>query len=120
METIIIINEQHSLLAEQREILTDKFGEWETLLVPAEGWDKKERDKICENLEGKQNIIFISPIPGMIKRLSAVSGYVCAQEKDWGKPTLTVSVFANDRREKKELPNGKVISITSQTGWYLE
>jgi len=25
----------------------------------------------------------------------------------------------NDRREKKELPNGRVISVVAQTGWQL-
>ena len=34
METTIIINEQHKLLPEQQDILTETFGTYSTLLVP--------------------------------------------------------------------------------------
>jgi hypothetical protein len=38
------------------------------------------------------------------------SGFICM--RPW--------VFSNDTREKKELPDGKVISVLAKTGWYLE
>jgi hypothetical protein len=52
-------------------------------------------------------VVFVSPIPAMIKRLVATKG---ADE---------VLIFCNDKREKKELPNGKVIYVVAQDGWYL-
>ena len=58
METTIIINEQHKLLPEQQDILTETFGEWTTILVPATGWNKQYRDSLCKLLTG--NIVFVS------------------------------------------------------------
>ena len=72
MKTTIIISEQHTLLPEQEEILTEKFGTWATILVPATGWTKEERDIICNALRG--NVVFISPIQGMILDLAFVFG----------------------------------------------
>lgn len=59
METTIIINEQHKLLPEQQDILTETFGTYSTLLVPTTGWDKQYRDSLCKVLTG--NIVFVSP-----------------------------------------------------------
>ena len=58
METTIIINEQHKLLPEQQIILTETFGTYSTLLVPATGWNKQYRDSLCKVLTG--NIVFVS------------------------------------------------------------
>ena len=116
METTVIINEQHTLLEQQARILNEKFGDFQRLLVPSEGWNKKERDHICDSLSG--NVIFVSPIPGMIQRLAADAAANAAES---GHSTaLRTFVFSNDRREKKELPNGRIISVTAQEGWYLE
>ena len=107
--TTIIINEQHSLLASQRTLLEENFGSWNTILVPAEGWNREEQENVYKNLTGI--IIFISPIPYLIK-LSAISMATNG--------TITnCFVMANDRREKKELPNGKVIFTVAKEGWYL-
>ena len=47
-KAIIILNEQHTLLPEQEEILTARFGKFETLSVPANGWTKFEQEQaIC-------------------------------------------------------------------------
>lgn len=113
MKTTIIISEQHTLLQEQEAILKEKFGAWSTILVPATGWTREERGIICDTLRG--NIVFVSPIPGMILDLAFVFG-----ASRVGMHKVRPWVFSNDTREKKELPNGKVISVTAQTGWYLE
>jgi hypothetical protein len=113
MKTTVIINEQHTLLPEQEAILKEKFGAWTEILVPATGWTKEERDIICNALSG--NVVFVSPIGGMILDLAFVYGAAPV-----GMHTVRPFVFSNDNREKKELPNGKVISVTAQTGWYLE
>jgi len=116
METTIIINEQHELLPQQARILEEKFGDYQRILVPSEGWNKEERDHICDSLIG--NVIFVSPIPGMIQRLAADAAEAAAEAGH--SAVLRTFVFANDHRVKKELPNGKVISVTAQEGWYLE
>lgn len=113
MKTTIIISEQHTLLPEQESILKEKFGEWATILVPATGWTKEERDIICNALSG--NVVFVSPIPGMILDLAFVFG-ACPV----GMHTVRPWVFSNDNREKKELPGGKVVSVVAESGWYLE
>lgn len=115
MKTTIIINEQHTLLEEQKTILEEKFGTWTTILVPATGWVLEEREIICDTLRG--NVVFVSPIPGMILDLAGRASFEsCTHYSQKVRPW----VFSNDNREKKELPGGKVISVTAQTGWYLE
>ena len=115
LKTTIIISEQHTLLPEQESILKEKFVEWATIPVPATGWTKEERDIICDAIRG--NVVFVSPIPGMILDLSGRASFESATH---GSQTVRPWVFSNDTRKKKELPNGKVISVTAPTGWYLE
>jgi hypothetical protein len=64
-------------------------------------------------------VLFISPIPRMIKLLSedAVLNQIQAKHSI-SKVTLT-TVMCNDTREKVELPNGKIIHKISETGWYI-
>ena len=113
--TTVIINEQHSLLNEQMSILCSRFPGFETLLVPATGWDYDTQMREAAKLSGR--VIFVSPIPLMIKALTKriKTGTVVFPDGD----VLDVLIFANDRREKKELPNGKTISVVAKTGWYL-
>lgn len=115
MKTTIIISEQHTLLPEQESILKEKFGSWFTLLAPATGWVREEREIICDAIRG--NVVFVSPIPGMILDLAWRASFESCTN---GSHTVRPWVFSNDNRDKQELPYGKVISVTAQTGWYLE
>jgi hypothetical protein len=125
-KAIIILNEQHKLLPEQEAILIQRFGRFETLSVPATGWTKDEQDQAIRQITC-QIVVFVSPIPYMIKKLSMDAACSNARNDDHGgllpcpKNTAVELVFvmANDTREKKELPGGKVISVTAKTGWYL-
>lgn len=122
-KVVVIINEQHKLLEEQEEILKNSFGRWETLLVPAKGWSLGEQESILDSLINK-TIVFASPIPFLIKRLSFVEGYAhednCIHANGLLEGHRTkVYVFHNDRREKLELPNGKVVHTVAKTGWQL-
>ena len=40
------------------------------------------------------------------------------KRKSYGYGTQ-VLVFHNDKRQKRELPNGKIISVVAETGWQL-
>lgn len=109
--TAVIINKQHSLFEEQKEILDERFPNWEFFFVPENGWNLEEMEMIEMELQKFQTIIFASPIPILIKR-STISA-LCV-----GMPE-TILVFHNDKREKKELPGGKIIQAVSSTGWKL-
>lgn len=121
MKAKVIINEQHSLMKEQEDLLNRKFGEdgWEFLSVPSTGWTIEEQRKIAWELEGgifkKSTVVFASPVPFLLARMGTVVG----QEESTGVICTEIFLFHNDRREKKELPNGKVISVVAQTGWQL-
>jgi hypothetical protein len=110
MKAVVIINEQHTLLAEQEKILREKFEEIEFVMVPASGWTLDEMralartDKFQERHYKDTFIVFISPIPGLIKALFNLHN---------------VLMFHNDNREKKELPNGKIIMTVAKEGWQL-
>lgn len=117
----VILNEQHSLMESQKAILDKTFGEngWEFLKVPANGWTLEEQIEISKSLVGtvfeKSTIIFASPIPVLMSRLSSLMG----EQKALQIQGTQVFVMHNDRREKKELPGGKVISVVAKEGWQL-
>lgn len=123
MRNIIIINEAHSLLSEQEKILKEKFGTYEFLHVPKNGWSKEDQQKIAKKLinEGG-NIVFISPVPMLMALIAFYKGYGRAGIET-GQPLMgwdiNLYLFHNDKREKKELPNGKIIQVVAQTGWQL-
>ena len=118
----VIINENHNLLPEQTKILNERFN-WEFLLVPKTGWNKQERLDIYWELS--DHVIFVSPIPGLLQRCSKAAALNSISHElnfDTGE-NYNISgcwVFSNDTREKKELPNGKIIFTVAKTGWYLE
>lgn len=117
MATYLVINEQHSLMAEQEELLKAYSG-YKTILAPAEGWSREQIDVAVEEFEAGDTIIFASPIPYMIKRLASalveVPDMSIMQDLKFN-----VKVFHNDKREKIELPNGKIINKVAQTGWEI-
>lgn len=121
MRAIVIMSEQHQLWYEQKILLNKRFHklvpgdelwtdevtrDWEILSVPADGWTLKEQKDIVEQLmQEDATIVFASPIPYLLKELARL-----------GKPVL---VFHTDKREKKELPGGKIISVVAKDGWQL-
>lgn len=127
MKAIVIINEQHSLLSDQNRILNSYFDSYELYKVPAEGWSIKQmneqvdNDIIQENYNYSKAIVFASPVPYLLAHCASVSGRIDTAREDYGLaiPELYVYLFHNDKREKKELPNGKVISVVAKEGWQL-
>jgi len=125
MTVSVFLNEQHRLLVDQVAVLNEKFGadDWVIVPIPETGWNLEEQKQVIAELEG--DVVFASCPPVMVKLASVASvsnyaqGMVGTSLDSPGKSIDEVFVFANDRREKKELPNGKVISVTAQTGWYL-
>lgn len=121
MKVYVIKNEQHNLFDEQVQLLQDRFGSYEEYLVPADGWVLEEMKQHVDFLyQNADIIIFASPVPYMLMRLS----YLAAQCIDLNTGTKAyalerVYVFHNDRREKKELPNGRIIQTVASTGWQL-
>ena len=102
----VVLNEQHQLMAEQIRILDERYAEqgWELYTVPAVGWTYEEMEEVAHDLSHCE-VVFASPVPAVMKLLSNKSN--------------TWHVFHNDRREKKELPNGRVIMTVAQEGWVI-
>lgn len=119
-QTIVVINEAHSILPNQKTLLDEKFPEgYEILSVPEMGWTKKEMDEQNNKILQHDNAVFVSPIPYMIAALSFDSGYYRCMDDNQLKDLFTVFIFHNDVREKKELPNGKIIFTVAKEGWEL-
>jgi len=118
----VIINEQHSLFPQQKEILDQRFQSWEFFKIPAEGLTLDEQRQIVQEL--KENIIvFASPVPFLMKELAYISGFADPINCENANGLLIgygtqVLVFHNDKREKKEI-NGRIISVVAETGWQL-
>ncbi len=94
-KVLVLINEQHSLMPAQEEILKEKFGQWEFVKVPATGWTIDKMKNVAQDLylalveakpafpgaknnkmkavmtsnTGKHNtaIVFVSPNPYLLK-----------------------------------------------------
>lgn len=109
MTAKVIISEQHTILPEQMDKLDLNFGEngWRRFNIPADGLSLHEQMEFVDRLQD-DIIVFLSPIPCMIAARLNQAGY---------KPSTFI--FNNDNRDKKELPNGKIISVVAQTGWEL-
>jgi len=99
------------------------------LRVPAKGWTREEMDQIAKRIhkealqrrkerkEGRTNVVFVSPVPYLLSLLTfQLGGYY---GEDAVVPPFRVFLFHNDRREKKELPNGKIIFTIPPEGWEL-
>ncbi|OXB94795.1 hypothetical protein [Parageobacillus galactosidasius] len=107
MKVFVIKNEQHSLFEEQIRLLHERFGYYKEYLVPADGWTLAQmQEHIAFLSQNADTIVFASPIPYMIKQLSRYN-------------YLRVFVFHNDKREKRVLPDGRVIQTVASTGWQL-
>jgi len=101
----VIINEQHKILPQQGDILHKEFADnYEIIPVPSKGWSIKEMDSIINNSNPADTFVFISPIPYMIK---------------WTSIKRRCLIFHNDKRNKKELPNGIISGTPAKTGWIL-
>jgi len=136
MEKMIIIkNEKHSLMDDQKRAL-DEFiqkrlnvmPEISTLPVPESGWTKEDMEEIMKkNFSHGEWAVFVSPIPYMISRLAWSSGAWGVVHELNHKPDdlfcSAVLVFHNDKREAKEIPDGKggvrMIHSVAPTGWIL-
>ena len=108
---VVIKNVTHRLFEEQQVLIEQlaNADEIKYLEVPADGWDLQEMDRILENFESYADdtkFVFISPIPYLLKETV----------KRYGDRTL---VFHNDHREKKELPDGRIIQVVASKGWQL-
>jgi len=121
MYTFVVINRQHRILPEQYNILKKEFGKFYKIQVPPEGWTLTQQMSLVEKLSELAdkhgiNVVFISPVPLLIALLS----YESALRKHikHAKP-LNVYIFHNDKRIKKELPDGRVISVIPEEGWKL-
>ena len=110
---VVIKNVTHRLFDEQQmlieQLATNADEDIKVLEVPADGWDLQEMNRVLENFESYADdtkFVFISPIPYLLKETA----------KRYGDRTL---VFHNDHREKKELPDGRIIQVVSSKGWQL-
>ena len=108
MKTLIIINEQHTLLPDQQRVLDENLRRgWELFPVPAEGWTLAEmREDVLLEI-GDRPVVFVSPIPALILMLAG------------SRAGVNIAVMHNDRRVAKELPGGRVVHTVAPEGWEL-
>jgi len=101
VSTAVVINEQHFILPEQHKLLPYQY---ETVKVPAKGWTLLEMSEmvVCAEMDC---VIFISPVPALMK--------LCSLHN------ISWQVMHNDRRDKVELPDGRIIMTLAKEGWVL-
>lgn len=123
MKNTIIINETHSLLPEQERLLIETFDSYGYLFVPKDGWSLYDQQRIARDLvlEGG-SVVFVSPVPVLLAYIGFYKGYGRAG-LDIGQPFVGINtdlfIFHNDQRIKKELPDGRIISVLAKEGWEL-
>lgn len=108
----VVINEQHSLMEDQYRALRERgFSEIEFVKIPKDGLTKDEQMKLAEELKEEKSIVFASPVPVLMAQLAFWAGA--------GYGTDKIYVLHNDKREKRELPNGNIVSVVAKEGWEL-
>ena len=113
----VVISEQHTLSPQQ--VLLLKGYDVNFIKVPANGWTLNEMKAVLEEWKRRNyNIIFVSPIPFLIKSYAFYLGELWNNDNFFETPPFCKVMF-NEKREKVELPDGKVISKTAQDGWQL-
>lgn len=124
-KVFIIINEQHSIMEDQKKVIQEKFpnAKLEKVAIPAKGLNLQEISELSFNLYHKAVredavIIMASPIPAMIKNITAMIYQIEGESQGIAKNT-DIFILHNDRREKKELPNGKIVFTVAKEGWQL-
>jgi len=117
---IVLINEQHSVMDQQRELLNSLYGldQWSLLKIPSNGLNVDQQEDLGEELSkviyhSEADIVFASPVPFLLTLLAYADGRA---NRETG---ACVKVFHNDQRVKKELPNGKIIYTVAPTGWVI-
>ena len=126
---LVIINESHSLMPDQRRVLDSEIGEgsWSTLLVPEAGWTLDEirnvyvsiaesaPERLAEDEVGGLHVVFASPVPALLNYIAQLAG---AETR-----LLTCWVLHNDHRVAKEVPDGRggvrIVHSIAPTGWRL-
>jgi len=100
-----------NLLQEQEQLLDATFNNhessegWLILSIPAAGLTAEQQMVLADSLKGF-DVVFASPLPLLIRELA-------------GRDRERVFIFHNSRREKKELPGGKIIYTVPKEGWEL-
>ena len=120
----IIINEQHSLLPDQDRVLRKKFNDHnlEFVKVPASGWTIEEMKQKINELSQADVVVFVSPVPYILAMMSFDRGYDQGFGLAGGQfpdQASEVFIFMNEHREKKELPDGRMIQVLAPIGWKL-
>jgi len=108
-KAIVIINEVHSLKEEQKKLLQEYFGGYCRYNILKTGLTLNQMEDVAKDLFklGNVQIVFASPIAPLLLMVLDYSA------------RNNVHVFHNDKRDKKELPNGKVIYTIAEKGWQL-
>ena len=123
MKTVVVINEAHTLMEDQKRVLEELNKDFEFLKVPTDGWTYEEQISVAEELITKADqVVFASPIPALLMILSRVEGIKHFAKME-GEDSIEVRVLHNDQRVAKEIPDGKggvrMIHTVSPTGWIL-
>ena len=108
---LVVINQDHDLFPEQIALLEKEFGKYDRINIPAEGLSlDRQRELARWMYDTGKVIVFASPVPALLNFLAHLDG------EDGHH---SVFVFHNDRRDKKELPGGKIIMTVAAEGWQL-
>ena len=102
----VILNEQHNLMEDQKRVLDSHYGsgKWKIIDIPSAGLNLGEMRQMLEDLMPLE-LVFASPIPAMIMFSQKLG--------------VRTSVLHNDKRVKKELPNGRIIMTVAKEGWEI-
>jgi len=115
MKAKVILNEQHTLLPEQKSLLDAEFGEgqWEVYPLPKSGLNKREQRELALELAFKL-VVIASPCPLMSLCLAA--------HKARNVTSCALYLFHADQRTAEEAKNAdgeEILKHRLQKNWKL-
>jgi Rad3-related DNA helicase len=119
VNAVVILNEAHTLSKQQEKLLTEKYN-WELYPVPKTGWSLdqmyRELESLREVLRRKDTVIFVSPVPFLLKALAFYEGEHYA---NGAYEVGSVRIMMREARNKEEVQEGLITTTVSQEDWLL-
>jgi len=112
---IVVMNERHSLIKEQKALFDLQFSSWEIKYIEDEKWSHSYFIGFQEELEdsGADHIVFVSPCSLLIAEMS----YLCGYNNGIGQRFPNIWILHSTKRVEKQF--GSSVRLLPDANSYI-